>query len=348
LVLVAGLAGIVALGFCWGRYSQFPNLVAAPPAPAATGEAPPPTPPEPSTDYSRRVVAYIYGTIPITREDLGEYLIARVGADRLNLLVNKRIVEHECEDKHVTVTEDELQGAIADDLKRMNVTMDQFVKQVLKHYNKSLYEWREDVIRPRLAMTKLCSQRIHITDDDLKAAFDAHYGEKVECRLIMWPKDEKTKVMNDIYAKIRDSAEEFESAATHQMSSRLASTAGKIDPIGRHTTGNEELEAAAFRLHPGELSSVLDTPEGIVVLKCIKRIPPDQTKKFETERAALEKEVFEKKLQAEIPILFKEMRDHAQPMLFLRTNTNEADLKREVQQELQSANPPKAPELHGN
>jgi hypothetical protein len=342
---------MVALGFCWGRYSQFPNVVAAPPEPAVNGEAPPPAPPEPSSDYSRRVVAYIYGTIPITREDLGEYLIARGGADRLDLLVNKRIVEHECQEKHITVTEDEIQGAIADDLKRLNVTMDQFVHQVLKHYNKSLYEWREDVVRPRLAMTKLCSQRIHVTDDDLKAAFDAHYGEKVDCRLIMWPSDEKTKamVMNEIYAKIRDNPDEFESAATHQASSRLASTAGKVDPIGHHTTGNDQLEAAAFRLHPGELSSVLDTPQGIVVLKCVKRIPPDQTKKLETERATLEKEVFERKLQHELPDLFKEMRDKAQPMLFLKSNTSEADLKREVQQEIQSANPAKASEPpHGN
>jgi hypothetical protein len=351
LVLVGGLAGTVALGFCWGRYSQIPNVVAAPPTPAVNGEAeaPPPAPPEASTDYSRRVVAYIYGTIPISREDLGEYLIARVGADRLDLLVNKRIVEHECQEKHVVVTEDEIQGAIADDLKRLNVTMDQFANQVLKHYNKSLYEWREDVVRPRLAMTKLCSQRIHITDEDLKAAFDAHYGEKVDCRLIMWPKEEKPKVMNEIYAKIRDDSKVFESVATHQASSQLASTAGKIDPIGRHTTGNDELEAAAFRLHPDELSPLIETPEGLVVLKCVKRIPPDQTKKLETERAALEREVFERKLQHEMPNLFREMRDKAKPMLFLKKTTSESELKREVQQELQSLNPSKESQPpHGN
>ena len=43
------------------------------------------------------MVAYIYGSIPITREDLGEYLIARKGLDTVELLVNKRIIEHACE-----------------------------------------------------------------------------------------------------------------------------------------------------------------------------------------------------------------------------------------------------------
>ena len=45
-----------------------------------------------------RIVAYIYETIPITREELGEYLIARFGTERLDLLVNKRIIEIECRD----------------------------------------------------------------------------------------------------------------------------------------------------------------------------------------------------------------------------------------------------------
>jgi hypothetical protein len=292
------------------------------------------------------VVAYIYGSVPITREDLGEYLIARVGTERLDLLVNKRIIEHECQEKHIEVTEDEIQGAIADDLTRMNVSMKDFVEKVLKHYNKSLYEWREDVIRPRLAMTKLCGQRIHVTAEDLQAAFDAHFGEKVECLLIMWPHGEEKNVMNNLYVKIRDDEKEFERVATSQASPNLAATGGKIPPIGHHTTGDDDLEKAAFKLEPGQLSPVLATHEGIVVLKCVKRIPPDQTKKLDTERAALEKEVFERKLQHEMPVLFEEMRKNAQPMLFLRKNTTEADLKREVQQEVQSANPPKSSEPH--
>jgi hypothetical protein len=224
----------------------------------------------------------------------------------------------------------------------MNVNLKDFVTTVLKHYNKSLYEWREDVIRPKLAMTKLCGQRVHITPEDLQAAFDAYYGEKVECRLIVWPQEQKNKVINGIYAKIRDDEQEFDNVATHQATPQLAASGGRLDhPIGHHTTGDDELEKAAFSLRPGELSPVLDTHEGIVVVKCVRRIPPDSTKKLETERPILEKEVFERKLQREMPVLFKELRDKAQPMLFLKKETNEADLKREVQQELQSSAPAK-------
>src|SRR5262245_23828600 len=85
-----GAAALVG-GFCGGRYgfnearaqersnSPLANLAIHPNGPGS--------------DYSRRVVAYIFGNRPITREELGEYLIERVGAERLEFLVNRRIIE---------------------------------------------------------------------------------------------------------------------------------------------------------------------------------------------------------------------------------------------------------------
>src|SRR5439155_1421117 len=74
------------------------------PALAQTPVAPQPGP-APSADYTSRVVAYIYGTTPITREELGEYLIARFGTDKLGLLVNKRIIETACQTRGVEVAD---------------------------------------------------------------------------------------------------------------------------------------------------------------------------------------------------------------------------------------------------
>src|SRR5262249_7487889 len=150
-------------------------------------EPPPPVAAEPPSDYARRVVAYIHGNIPITREELGEYLIARVGADKLDLLINKRIIDHACQQKGIQVDDAEVEAALAEDVKGLNVNRAEFVNKLLKHYNKTLYEWKEDVIRPRLLLTKLCRDRVFVTNDDLLQAFEAYYGEKVDCKMIMWP-----------------------------------------------------------------------------------------------------------------------------------------------------------------
>src|SRR5438874_6690351 len=110
---------------------------------------------------SRQVVAYIYGSIPITREDLGEYLIARQGAERLELMVNYRIVELACQKKGITITDAEVDAALALDLKRMNIlSVKEFDKQILKKNKTTLYEYKEDVLRPKLALAKMCRSQI--------------------------------------------------------------------------------------------------------------------------------------------------------------------------------------------
>jgi parvulin-like peptidyl-prolyl isomerase len=331
------LVGVAVLAFCWGRSVLPPRATAAPPN---NTQPPPPTAPEASGDYSQRVVAYINGTEQITREDLGEYLIARQGAERLELLVNKRIIDRACREHGVEVTEAEIQAVFAEDLQGMgNLQPGEFVNKILKQYHKTLYEWKEDVLRPKIALTKLCQKldRIHVTDQDLQMAFDAYYGEKVECRMIMWPKAEKARILNDVYGKIRASEKEFEDTALHQASPQLAAQGGKLPPIGRHTTGDENLEKAVFALHEGDLSEVIESGEWVVVLKCLRRIPPDATKKLADVRETLHKEVLAKKTQVEIPRMFKELREKAEPKLFLKSYTYEEDFLREVRKDIKAA-----------
>src|SRR5215813_11966482 len=105
LLLGVALLGLAALTISWGRNGSLSRATANPPMPpqATTPPDSPPATTGPATDYSHRVVAYIYDTVPITREELGEYLIARMGKERLGNLVNKRIIEHVCQQKGVEV-----------------------------------------------------------------------------------------------------------------------------------------------------------------------------------------------------------------------------------------------------
>jgi hypothetical protein len=336
LAISAGLAMLAVLAIFWIRGSTLQRATASPPQPPAqTESASLPAAPPTSPEYSQRVVAYIYDSIAITREDLGEYLIARMGAERLNNLVNRRIIEKACREKGIEVTEAEVEAELATMIKPLGVvTLKDFEEKILKPRKTTLYEWKEDSVRPSLMMKKLCRDRVQVTDDDLHKAFQAWYGDKVECRIILWPKSEK-KVALAAYGKIRDSEEEFDRAARSQASARLASSAGHIEPIGHNTTGNEALEKAAFSLRPGELSEVIETPEGYVVLKCVSRVPPNTSISFEATRDALAKEVAEKKLQQEIPKAFAELREKARPKQLLGQPLTEAELTRAVNELLQ-------------
>jgi len=285
--------------------------------------------PTTGSDYSSRVVAYVYDNIPITREELGEYLIQRQGAERLELLCNKKIIDMECRKLGIEVTAAEVEDALAEDLKGLNVDRKTFVDKVLKNYRKNLYEWKEDVIRPKLLLSKMVRSKIQVTDEDVKKAYEAYYGEKVECRIIMWEKGFERAAMTD-YPRLRDSEDEFNKAAKNQKSSSLAATAGKIRPLGRNTTGNDELEKAAFQLQPGEVSPVIGTPEGLVIVKCDKRIPADTTVNLDAVKEKLTKEIIEKKVAAEIPVAFAELRKKANPKMILQGSNQVEDLTKTV------------------
>jgi hypothetical protein len=347
--LLIGLTfiGLATLSIVWGRNGSLSMATANPPAPAQTATQPdgptPLAPTAPSSDYSHRVVAYIYDTVPITREELGEYLIARMGKERLAKLVNRRIIEHVCKEKGIEVTQAEIDADLAETLKGLAVNRADFVSKVLKQYHMTLYEWKEDAIRPRLLLTKLCRDRVQVTDEDLQKAFEAYHGEKLECRLILWPSPEMSHVFL-LYPKIRDSEEEFDRVSKQQADPKLAATAGKIAPFGRHTTGNEVMEKAAFALKPGEISQVIETPQGLVVIKCLQHLPPDG-KKLEEVRAELSQDIINRKInQQEIPKFFSELREQAHPMLFLKEGETEEELVRDAQRELQMATP-KTPAL---
>jgi hypothetical protein len=355
LLLVIAFLGVAATTVLWGRNGSLPRATANPPG--AGQNSPQSNPPSSAStaattsDYSHRVVAYIYGTIPITREELGEYLIARMGKERIGNLVNKRIIERACQLKGVDVTSAEVEADLADTLKGLVVNRNDFVTKVLKPYNKTLYEWKEDVIKPRLMLTKLCRDRVQVTEEDLQKAFKAYHGEKAECRIILWPPSEKGHVFKD-YPKIRDSEEEFDRVSKQQADPKLAASAGKIEPFGRYTTGNEEMEIAIFGikpdeikpgegpqkpregLKPGEISHVIETPQGLVVIKCLKHLAPDETK-LEEVRDKLTKDIINRKInQQEIPKLFGELRAEARPVLFLKEGETEEELLREAQREL--------------
>src|SRR5207253_353979 len=99
IVQACGLLALGTVGYFVGRHGILSQATAVPPPPAPGGAqtAPPALMPGVS-DYSRRAVAYIYGNIMVSREDLGEYLIARFGAEKLDLFVNKLIIEHACKE----------------------------------------------------------------------------------------------------------------------------------------------------------------------------------------------------------------------------------------------------------
>jgi hypothetical protein len=325
------MLGATVAAFYWGRMGVASRVDAqqVQPRPGTPGQGGTPYP----SDYGRRPVAYIYGNTVISREELGEYLISRLGPERLELMINRRIVEMNCQAKGITVTEAEINAQFQAELKDLgNVTTKDFNDQILKRFNKSLFEWKEDVIRPKLLLTKYCQNMVQVTDADLTKAYEAKYGPKVECRMIAFAKDNKRR--DEIWVRIRDSEAAFDEEAGKQYIQNLASSHGKIPPINKHF-GDAKIEAAAFNLRPGQISPLIELPDSnFVVLKCDRILPPDMKKTYADARVELDKQMREVKLAEKIQEVFKEMRDKAKPQILLTAQVRQEDLERDVSKNL--------------
>ena len=207
----------------------------------------------------------------------------------------------------MTASAEEIATELEGDLKRLNVDRKHFTDKILKDQRLTLYEWTEDVLRTKVLLGKLCRTQVTVSQEDLQMAYDSYYGEKVQCRFILWPKGEEKHALLE-YAKIRDDEQEFRKKAKMQASPTLAAKGGELGPVSRHTTGNEELEKEIFSLQPGEVSRLIGTPEGIVIVRCDARIPANESVKLDAVRAKLNQEVFERKVQAAMPQVFGELR----------------------------------------
>jgi hypothetical protein len=336
-LVVGGLAGSVVVGACWWSNAPWAKVSAqpAPPAASALPAAAAPSGPAVSPEYASRVVAYIHGTTPVTREMLGEYLITRFGAEKLELMVNKLIIDDACKARGIDITNAEVNAQFEDDLKGLGgLDRKQFVEGYLKHRHLNLTEYLEDIVKPKLQLARLAAGRVHYTENEVRAGYDAYYGEKVQARLILWPREEQKQALTE-YAIIRDDPEAFDHASKHQASSQLAAKGGEVAPIGHNASGcSEAFEKDLFSLQPGEMTQLHEEPQGLVVAKCIRRIPPQTTVSLESVRPALVKEIEKKKTIMEVPKVFAELLKEADPKLLLKDATRIEDPGQEAKKAL--------------
>jgi hypothetical protein len=265
-------------------------------------------------------VATIFGDEHVTKEQFAEHLIRRHGKKELQVFVNKRIIERAFVRKELTLSADEVQAAFEADIKAIGVTRDQFERDTLPKYGKTMVEWVEDVLVPRLMLAKLCKSRVAApTEQALRATFDSMYGEQLECRAIWWPKGKEDQA-RAAYDTARSSEQGFRNAADG-MADMVAMTYGGMPMRCPRTPppGNENpVYPVAAKLKPGEVSPLIETPGGLTVIKCDKVIPADGSKSFAAEKPMLLKEVLEARINREIPKLMDELKREANPQYHLK------------------------------
>jgi len=326
--LLRGLAfaGVAGAGYVFGITSD--SASAQPPAPPGMLPAPQPQP-----EPDRRVVAYIYGNVPITREELGDFLIARGGHEKLELLINKKIIETEAARRGITVTTVEIKAGLEEDLRSLGINLGDFEKHILPRYHKTLYEWVEDVIKPRLLLTKMCRDRVKVGDQDIQMAFENRYGERRQAKVICWSREDSKTALKQ-WEEARKSDQDYDRVARTQADPNLAAAAGLVKPIGRYPEGEDaKVVLKLFTLKVGEMSEIIEVPAGLMCVKCVALLPADSNFKLDEKmKTTLHNELFAKKLEQEIPKYFQELKKLAAPNPILTGPPSSAEFREGVRQ----------------
>ncbi|REJ68062.1 MAG: peptidylprolyl isomerase [Planctomycetota bacterium] len=261
----------------------------------------------------------------ITHGDLSRECLKHYGSDVLETLTNRYLIALECRKRNFTISDEEVQAEIARIAKRFGIPVDQWLTMLQNERNITPYQYASEIIWPTLALKRLASDRLVVSEEEIQRAMLRQFGPQVHVRLIMTADRQKAQ---QLHQHLVNRPEEFAKLArTHSSDVNSASAGGLIQPI-RHYSGDPKIEAAAFALQDGQVSDVLEVGDQFVILKCeghIEARPPSPAQEQEV-RQALSESLREGKLREASGELFKQLQESAEVV----NVWNNPDLQRQM------------------
>jgi parvulin-like peptidyl-prolyl isomerase len=206
----------------------------------------------------------------IRREALAAACVDRFGDEVLEGLVNKRLIEHHCRNRNLTVTDAETDAEIERMAARFKIGRKQWLAMLEKERGINEQQYRRDILWPTLALRKLAADQLQVSDEQVQKAYESQFGEAVKARLIVVEsREEAEKLHRQLSANPNDFAR---LAMQESIDVNSASIGGLIQPIRRHV-GDPGIEQAVFALRPDELTQIIPVADQFAILKCEGRLP---------------------------------------------------------------------------
>ncbi|WP_406701081.1 SurA N-terminal domain-containing protein [Singulisphaera sp. Ch08] len=188
----------------------------------------------------------------ITRQQLADECVARQGEEILDTLVARTLIDQALRAKKLEVTAVEIDNEIENVAQNVaHVGREAWLRTLAKERNISPTQYARDIIYPALALRKLADKKVQVTAEDMRDSFEAQYGEKIRCRLIMV---DKLPAAQGIWEELRKNPAGFEKLAQERsMDAGSRSLGGLLaEPISRHAHPRNVSDAAFRQLVDGD------------------------------------------------------------------------------------------------
>lgn len=252
------------------------------------------------------VMAVVNGE-DIRRDALAAACVDRFGEETLEGMVNKRLIEHHCRNRNITVTEQDLSAEIDRMAARFKIGRQQWLQMLQKERGINEQQYTRDILWPTLALRKLAADQLQVTDQQIQEAYDAQFGEAVKTRLIVVATKEEAE---QLHRQLVANPDDFARLAMQKSQDvNSASIGGMIQPIHHHV-GDPGIEKAVFALEPGQISPIIPVADQFAILKCEGKLPPREVP-LESVRNELVERIKEDKLRDVAGKLFEQLQNAA-------------------------------------
>ena len=299
-LVVIGVAIIVR--YCWG-----PPDAAAGGSPARVADASAAADAS-ATQSSRRrnapdVVAVVNGQ-PIRREELARSCLRQHGEAVLESYVNKHLIAVECRRREITITEGEVAAEIQRMADKFKLPRENFLELIERERGINPAQYAKDIVWPMLALRRLASGKLDVTDAELQQAWEARYGPAVRVQLIQC--DQKENAVAAYKAAVADPDSFGRLAVKYSTDKNSASHNGWIQPIRRHV-GDPKLEDVVFGMKAAEISPVIEVHNQFVVIRCHGRLERKSVPSLQEARPQLEVAIRERKMRDVAAATFQQL-----------------------------------------
>ena len=188
----------------------------------------------------------------ISRQQLADECVARRGEEIGETLIARKLIEQALRAKKLEVTATEIDEEIDNVARRVGgIGREAWLRTLDKERGISPVQYARDIIYPALALRKLAKDWVQVTPDDLKNSFEAQYGDKLRCRMIMV---DKVQTAKELWDEIRKNPGGFEKLAMDRSMDASSRSLGGLlaEPISRHAYPQNVSDAAFTQLVDGD------------------------------------------------------------------------------------------------
>lgn len=266
----------------------------------------------PQLQAARPGVAAVVNGTPIATEALAETCLQRHGLEVLEILITRSLIDQALNQQKLTITQADIDQEIAYGATTLGFLTDNgqpdtkaWLEHVTTQQEVPIRHYLEDIVRPTVALKKLVGPAT-ITQEDLDKAFQATFGPRARCRMIVLDSQKRAQEVWQL-ARQNTSPEFFgDLAERYSVDQATRALRGEVPPIQRYG-GQPALEREAFSLSEGELSGVVQVADRFLVLLGGGFTEPVDVA-FQEVRGELERDIQDKKQRIAMAEYFTRLR----------------------------------------